>query len=175
MSIILKKILKNLIYGFPLISLYLLSFTGYNLSFLFYGAKFSFNFTYLIIFYWVLKKPESLGYGLIFFAGIINDVVQNLPIGISPINYLLLCAIVAFIRTRTLVPNLLYDWVLFFIATLIISSINYSILSIIFNFPIKYGSLMSTLFITFLFYPIFAKIFDQINLLSMRQEDAEQN
>ena len=62
-----------------------------------------------------------LGYGLIFFAGIINDVVQNLPIGVSSINYLLLCVIASFFRTRTLVPNLIYDWILFFIAILIIS------------------------------------------------------
>ena len=49
-----------------------------------------------------LKKPDRLGYGLIFLAGIINDVVQNFPIGISSINYLLLCSIAAFIRNRTL-------------------------------------------------------------------------
>ena len=175
MKIILKKIFQNFLYGFPLIALFLLVFTGFDFSFVIYETSFSFNFAYLIIFFWVLKKPESIGFGLIFFAGIINDVVQNFPIGITSVNFLLLCAIAAFIRNRILVPNILYDWVLFFIATLIVSSINYTVLTIIFDFPIKYGTLMSSLFVTFLFYPIFSNIFNQINLLSTRQEDAEQN
>ena len=34
---------------------------------------FSFNFPFVLIFYWSLKKAESLGYGLIFIAGIINE------------------------------------------------------------------------------------------------------
>ena len=174
MSTFGKKIFKNLIYSFPIILLYLLVFTGFDYSFFFYEANFSFNFIYLVIFYWVLKKPESLGYGLIFTAGIVNDVVQNLPIGISSINYLLLCAIAAFIRTRTLLPNLLYDWVLFFVAILIISSINFSVLTIVFDIPIKYGTLMASSFITFLIYPIFSKIFYEIYLYSLRQEDARQ-
>ena len=173
MKIILKKIFQNFLYGFPIIALFLLMFTGFDFSFIVYETNFSFNFAYLIIFFWVLKKPESIGFGLIFFAGIINDVVQNFPIGITSINFLLLCAIAAFVRNRILVPNILYDWVLFLMANLIITSINYSILTIIFDFPIKYGSLMSSLFVTFLFIPIFSNIFNQINLLSIRQEDAE--
>tara|TARA_B100000427_G_C15279777_1_gene494806 strand:- start:301 stop:654 length:354 start_codon:yes stop_codon:yes gene_type:complete len=116
-----------------------------------------------------------LGYGLIFFAGLINDVVQNFPIGVSSINYLLLCAIAAFIRARIILPNFLYDWIIFFVAILIVSSIEYSVLNIIFNFPIKYETLMFNSFITFLVYPIFSKIFDEINLLNLRQEDVQEN
>ena len=137
-----------------------------------FKINFSFNFIYLVIFFWILKKPDSLGYGLIFLIGIINDIVQNLPIGVSSINFLLLCAIASFIRTRTLLPSLLYDWLLFFIAIIIVSSVNYSILTIIFDSPIKYSTLMSNSFYTFLIYPIFSKLFNQIHLLSLRQENA---
>ena len=138
-----------------------------------FGKSFAFNFIYLVIFFWILKKPDTLAYGLIFFAGIINDIVQSFPIGISSINYLLLCAIASFIRARTIQPSLLYDWVLFLIAILIISSVNFSILTIIFESPIRYGTLMSSSFVTFLVYPIFSKIFTEIYLLSLKQENAE--
>jgi len=173
MSGLKKKIYRNILGGFPLIILFILTFTGFDFSFFFYESNFSFNFIYLVIFYWVLKKPETLGYGPIFFAGIINDVVQNFPIGISSINYLLLCAIAAFIRTSTLLPNIIYDWVLFFVAILIVSSINFSILTIIFSSPISYGTIMSSSFLTFLVYPVFSKIFSEIYLLSLKQEHAE--
>jgi len=85
----LKKIYKNFIHTFPLLLLFFLAFTGFDLTFFLIENNFSFNFIYAVIFYWVLKKPERLGYGLIFLVGIINDVVQNFPIGISSINYLL--------------------------------------------------------------------------------------
>lgn len=168
-----KKIFFILINSFPVLSLFFLVFTGFDLSFFFFDNNYSFNFIYLVIFYWVLKKPETLGFGFIFFAGVINDVVQNFPIGISSINFLLLCVIASFIRTRTLLPNLAYDWILFLVAILIISSINYSILILIFDSEIKYSTLMSNSFITFLIYPILAKVFNGIYLLSLRQENAE--
>ena len=169
----IKKIYHNFIHTFPLILLFLLAFTGFDLSFFLFENNYYFNFIYAVIFYWVLKKPERLGYGLIFLVGIINDVVQNFPIGISSINYLLLCSIAAFIRTRTLMPSLLYDWIFFFIAIIIISSVNYTILTLFFEYPIKYGTLMFSSFITFIIYPAFAKVFDQINLIDLRQENAE--
>ena len=70
-------------------------------------------------------------------------------------------------------PNLLYDWIFFLVAILIISSVNYSILRLVFEYPIKYGTLMFGSFITFVIYPVFSKLFDQINLIDLRQENAE--
>ena len=113
--------------------------------------------------FWSLKKPEHLGYGLIFFAGIVNDVVQSLPIGISSLDYLLLSAIAIFIRNRTIIYNLIYDWISFFIAILIVGSINYIIIVYIFSIPIVYDSLLLGLFVTFLIYPFLAKILGWID------------
>ena len=169
----IKKIYHNFIHSFPIILFFFLAFTGFDLSFFLFGNNYYFNFIYALIFYWVLKKPERLGYGLIFLAGIINDVVQNYPIGISSINYLLLCAIAAFIRTRTLMPNLLYDWIFYLVAILIVSSVNYTNLTLIFEYPIKYGTLMFSAFITFLIYPILSKLFDKILLIDLREESAK--
>ena len=168
----LDKILyKKILQSSPIILLYVLVLTGFDLSFFFYGADLSFNFVYLIIFFFVLKNPNNLSYGLIFLAGIINDVVQNFPIGISSINYLLLCVIASFLRSRIILPNLFYDWILFFIAILIVNSVNYTTLTMIFEIPIKYGSLMSNGILTFLIYPVLSRIFNDKVLLIMRSED----
>ena len=169
----LKKIYKNFIHTFPLLLLFFLAFTGFDLTFLLIENNFSFNFIYAVIFYWILKKPDRLGYGLIFLVGIINDVVQNFPIGISSINYLLLCAIAAFIRVRTLMPSLLYDWILFLVAILIVSSVKYTNLTLIFEYPIKYGTLMFSSFITFLIYPALSKLFDKITLIDLKEKNAK--
>ena len=168
----IQKIYHNFIHAFPLLFLFFLAFTGFDLSFFLFENTYSFNFIYVLIFYWVLKKPDRLGYGLIFLSGIINDVVQNFPIGISSINYLFLCAIAAFIRSRIIMPSLLYDWIFFLVGILIVSSVNYTILTLIFEYPIKYGILMFGSFITFIIYPILSKLFDKINLIDLREENA---
>jgi len=166
-----KNIFSPLIESFPLILLFILIFTGFDLSFSVYEKNFSFNLVYILIFFWILKDPEKLGYGVIFLAGLINDIVQNFPIGISSINFLLLCAIAAYVRARTLLPNIFYDWMIFLIAIIIVTSIQYSILSLVFNIPLEYGILMSSLFLTFLIYPIFSKLFNGIYLLSSGKND----
>ena len=173
MSNLNKRIFNIFINSFPVLILFFLAFTGFDLSFFLFGNNYYFNFIYLLIFYWVLKKPDRLGYGLIFLAGIINDIVQNFPIGISSINYLLLCVIAVFIRTRTLMPSLLYDWIFYLIAILIISSVNFTTLTLFFEYPIKYGTLMFSAFITFLIYPALSKLFDKIILIDLREENAK--
>ena len=168
MKITNKTILKKIIHSLPIIILYFLVLTGFDLSFFFHDTNFSFNFVYLIIFFFVLKNPETLSYALIFLAGIINDIVQNFPIGISSIDYLLLCTIAVFIRSRIIMPNLFYEVILFFIAILIVSSVNYTLLVMIFGVSIKYETLMSNLILTCLIYPVFSKMMDTKFFLAMR-------
>lgn len=169
----LNLLFLNLLNKLPHIIILFLVFTGTSFSFVFSGMNFSFNFVYLIIFYWVLKKPDILGFVFIFFSGIINDVVLNLPIGLSAFIFLLMCGIASFIRTITLVPNILYDWVFFFISLLIVSSINYIILILIFNSHILYSTLMIQSFLTALIYPVFAKIFDALFKIFIGKENVE--
>ena len=44
---------------------------------------FSFNFAYILIFYWTLKNPRYLRLWFYIFSRSNNDVVVGLPIGIS--------------------------------------------------------------------------------------------
>ena len=122
MAFVNRKLYKNFLELFPIILLFILVLTGFDLS-IDYIFNISFNFVYILVFFWVLKKSENLGYGLIFVSGIINDVLLNLPIGISSINYMLLCIIASFLRSMTLAPKVWYDWLLFFPSILIVNSI----------------------------------------------------
>ena len=76
---------------------------------IFFLNYFSFNFTHILIFYCGLRKNINLGYGLIFLAGIINDTIVNLPMGLSSLSYLLICLSSAYLKTITLRPSLLKD------------------------------------------------------------------
>ena len=121
---------------------------------------FSFNFPFVLIFYWSLKKAESLGYGFIFIAGIINDVVVGLRIGISSLAYLLICGFAAYFRNITLNPSLLNDWIFFLLTILVVNSMMYSLLVLFFSFSLNYNDLIVNLMFTFFLYVICANIFE---------------
>jgi|TARA_B110001452_G_scaffold91786_1_gene75625 rod shape-determining protein MreD len=124
------------------------------------GLKyFSFNFSYILIFYYSVKKSESLGYGLIFIAGLFNDVVVGTPLGVTSLIYLLICGAAAYLRNITLRPSLMKDWIFFLFTILFINSISYLILTYFFNYEINYLNQFINVLFTFLFYVIFAKIF----------------
>ena len=120
---------------------------------------FSFNFPFILIFYWSLKKSESLGYGLIFVAGLINDVVVGFPIATSSLAYLLICGFAAYLRNITLHPSLLKDWVFFLLTILVVNSLIYSLLVLFFSFDLNYNDLIVNLIFTSLLYFICANIF----------------
>ena len=125
------------------------------------GLKyFSFNFSYILIFYFSLKSQERLGYISIFIAGLFNDVINGLPIGISSFIYLLLCGAAAYLRNITLTPSLTKDWFFFLGTVLFLNSISYSLLNVFFNFEINYFHEIINVFYTFLFYFIFSHIFN---------------
>ena len=105
---------KLLMYA-PIIILFISVLNEYDFNYLKY-KYFSFNFPFILIFYWSLRRSESLGYGLIFMAGLINDVVLCFPIGISGLTYLMVCGFSAYLKNITLRPSIVNDW-LFFLFT----------------------------------------------------------
>ena len=121
---------------------------------------FSFNFPYILIFYYSLKKSESLGYVYIFIAGLFNDVVVGTPIGITSLMDLILCVAAAYLRNITLRPSLIKDCIFFLITILIINSLLFIILNFIFSYQLDYFNQIINIIFTFLFYLGFSYLFN---------------
>ena len=151
-----NRIINNLLKLAPLLLLYISVLNEFDLNYL---GNVSFNFPFILIYYWSLKKAESLGYGFIFIAGLINDVVIGLPLGTSSLSYLLICGFAAYLRNITLRPSLVKDWFFFLFTILVINSLNYSYLNIFFEIDLNYVTLFFNIVFTFLFYLVFAYIF----------------
>ena len=146
----------------PLIILFFSVFNEFDFNYLNLDY-FAFNFVHLLIFFWTLRNPDRLGYLAIFLAGIINDVVVGIPIGISSLGYLILCSVTAYIRNITLSPNFIKDWISLLFTILLINSIQVIILDLIFLVKINYINYLINTGFTFLFYPIFFVIFNFLN------------
>jgi len=154
----------------PLFILYFSVFNEFDFNYL-KIENFSFNFVHILIFYWTLRNPDRLGYISIFIAGIINDVVLGIPIGISSFCFLLLCSVTAYIRNITLNPNFVKDWFSLLFTILLINSIQVIILDLIFLIEIEYLSYLTNSGFTFLFYPLFFLIFNFLNLKILQKKN----
>jgi len=151
----LKQFLSSYI---PIILLFISVLNEFDFNYL-EIKYFSFNFSYILIFYYSLKKSNSLGYGLIFIAGLFNDVVVGMPLGISSLMYLLICGFAAYLRNITLRPNLLKDWVFFLITISVVNSLLYTILTFNFSFKIDYFYFATNTIFTFFLYFVFSYVF----------------
>ena len=155
----------------PFIMLFFSVFNEFDFNYLKLDY-FAFNFVHLLIFFWTLRNPDYLGYFSIFLAGIVNDVVIGIPIGISSFCYLLICAITSYIRQITLSPKFINDWLSFIVAVLLINSIQVIILDLIFLYQVDYMSYLINSGFTFLFYPLFFILFNILNSkISLKKND----
>ena len=120
---------------------------------------FSFNFPFILIFFFTLKDAKHFDYLLVFLAGLINDTVVGLPLGISSLSYLLICFATSYLRNITIRPNPIKDWFYFLFIISLVNSMNYSILTLFFSFNLILMNYLVNTFFTFLFYIIFTSIF----------------
>ena len=139
----------------PLIALFYISLNGISvIDFKF----FSINVHYILVYFWVLRQPKTLGYGFIFLSGIINDVVFGLPLGISSLTLLTIAGVAAYVRVVTVRISLFTDWVSF-IPALLIANFIYFIALYFSNYSIDYIFLFKNSISTFIFYPILWAVF----------------
>ena len=154
-----KNLIRKILSNIPILLLFISVLNNFDFNHL--GLKyFSFNFSYILIFYYSLKKSESLGYTYIFIAGLFNDVVTGTPMGLSSLMYLILCVAASYLRNITLRPSLINDCIFFIITILVINSLLFVSLNFIFNYELSYFDQIINITYTFLFYFLFSNLFD---------------
>ena len=132
----------------------------------------SFNIQLIIIYFWSLKRPEVLGNGHVFFAGVINDVVMGTPLGLSSLSYLIVALTSTYVKNMTVNTSITSDWFTFFIA-LLFSNITFLILASNFsNISVQLIDISYNTFFTIIFFPFFWFIFNLYNSIITTGRDA---
>ena len=142
----------------PIIVLFISVLNEFDLNYL-KLKYFSFNFPFILIFFFTLKDFKNFDYLLVFLAGLINDTVVGLPLGISSLSYILICIATSYLRNITIRPNPIKDWFYFLFIISLINSLNYSVLSLFFSYNLVLTSYLVNTTCTFLLYIIFVSIF----------------
>ncbi len=143
----------------PIIILFVSVLNEFDLNYLNIDY-FSFNFPFILIFYFALKEYEKFDYLLVFIAGLINDTVVGFPLGISSFSYVVVCIFASYLRNITIRPHLIKDWFYFLFVISLINSINYSVLFLFFSYDLDIMYYTVNNFFTFLLYVPVTLIFN---------------
>jgi len=155
MALLLKQMRFRFLEFIPLILLFFISLNGNSvIDFNF----FSINVHYILIYFWVLRQPQVLGYGFIFLSGIIADVVFGLPIGATALSLLVVSGVAAYVRVVTVRISLITDWISF-IPALLFGNLIYFLALYFSDFSIDYLYLFRNSIFTFIFYPVLWALF----------------
>ncbi len=160
----IKTIRKIINYG-PIIFLYYLCISELDTHFENYFEILSFNIQLIIIYFWSLKRSEILGNGHVFFAGLLNDVVMGIPLGLSSISYLVVSFVATYVKNMTVNTSITSDWFTFFIA-IFFSNLTFFILVTNFvEMTISITDMSYNTFFTLIFFPFFWFIFNFYNTI----------
>ena len=162
MAYIYKQIKYKFFELLPVLLLFFISLSGNSIVDL---KFFSINVHYILVYYWVLRKPQILGYGYIFLSGIISDVIFGFPLGVNALSLLIIAAVAAYIRVVTVRVTLVNDWISF-IPALLFANFIYFFSLYFSNYSIDYLYLFKNSIFTFVFYPILWVIFSMMLNLS---------
>ncbi len=170
-SINFKNAISSIINNGPVILLYFLSISEIDTYFSSFFEILSFNIQLIIIYYWMLRGSSIVANGHVFFAGIINDVIMGLPMGVSSFSYLMVSFVATYVKNLTVNISLFTDWSTFFVAVFIS---NLTFLILIYNFSdltVTYTNIFYNSFFTILFYPVFWLLFNIYKSIMRVQKD----
>ena len=156
----------------PLLLLYYLCISEVDTNLEKIFEIFTLNFQIILIYFWVLKRPEIMANGHIFLAGLINDVVMGFPLGISSLSYLIIIFVGTYVRNKSVNTTIASDWFTFFIAMVFSNLLFFSLLNNFSDLDFSNSKIGYNMFFTVFIFPIFWFLFNIYQMTLIGNRDA---
>ena len=156
----------------PLLLLYYLCISEVDTNLEKIFEIFTLNFQIILIYFWVLKRPEIMANGHIFLAGLINDVVMGFPLGISSLSYLIIIFVGTYVRNKSVNTTIASDWFTFFMAMTFSNLLFFSLLNNFSDLEFSYSKIGYNMFFTLFMFPIFWFLFNIYQMSFIGNRDA---
>ena len=166
------NIINKLFAAGPLFLLYYLSISEIDTNLEKLIEIFSINLQIILIYFWIIKRPNLMGPGHIFLAGLINDVVMGFPLGISSLSYLVVCFVGNYVRNKSVNTTIASDWFTFFMAMIFSNILFFSLLNNFSDLSFTYSKIGYNMFFTLFMFPIFWLLFNIYQMTFIGNRDA---
>jgi rod shape-determining protein MreD. len=166
------SILNKLSNAGPLILLYYLCISEVDTNMEKIFEIFTLNFQIILIYFWVLKRPDIMANGHIFVAGLVNDVVMGYPLGISSLSYLIIIFFGTYVRNKSVNTTIASDWFTFLMAMVFSNLLFFSLLNNFSDLSFSISKIGYNMFFTFFMFPIFWLLFNFYQITFIGNRDA---
>ena len=166
------SIINKIFNAGPLLLLYYLCISEVDTNLEKIFEIFTLNFQIILIYFWVLKRPEIMANGHIFIAGLINDVVMGFPLGISSLSYLIIIFVGTYVRNKSVNTTIASDWFTFLIAMIFSNILFFSLLNNFSNLSFPLEKIGYNMFFTLFMFPIFWLLFNLYQMTFVGSRDA---
>tara|TARA_B100000963_G_scaffold351348_1_gene362813 strand:+ start:819 stop:1331 length:513 start_codon:yes stop_codon:yes gene_type:complete len=168
-----KFSLMNKIYNSgPIILLYYLCISEVDTNLEKIFEVFTLNFQIILIYFWVLKRPDIMANGHIFVAGLINDVVMGFPLGSSALSYLIIIFVGTYVRNKSVNTTIASDWFTFLMAMIFSNILFFSLLNNFSDLTFTYTKIGYNMFFTLFMFPVFWVLFNLYQISFIGNRDA---
>ena len=168
-----KNSIINKIYNAgPLILLYYLCISEIDTNLEKIFEIFTLNFQIILIYFWVIKRPDIMANGHIFLAGLINDVVMGFPLGISSLSYLIIIFVGTYVRNKSVNTTIASDWFTFFLAMIFANLLFFSLLNNFSELNYSFSKIGYNMFFTLFMFPVFWLLFNIYYMKFIGNRDA---
>jgi len=164
------SIINKIFNSAPLLLLYYLCISEIDTNLEKVFEIFTLNFQIILIYFWVLKRPEIMANGHIFVAGLINDVVMGFPLGISSLSYLIMIFFGTYVRNKSVNTTIASDWFTFFMAMIFSNILFFTLINNFSELSFSFAKIGYNMFFTLFTFPIFWLLFNiyQISFIGSR-------
>ena len=164
------SIINKIFNSGPLLLLYYLCISEIDTNLEKVFEIFTLNFQIILIYFWVLKRPEIMANGHIFVAGLINDVVMGFPLGISSLSYLIMIFFGTYVRNKSVNTTIASDWFTFFMAMIFSNILFFTLINNFSELSFPFAKIGYNMFFTLFTFPIFWLLFNiyQISFIGSR-------
>ena len=167
-----NSILNKLSNAGPLFLLYYLCISEVDTNLEKVFEIFTLNFQIILIYFWVIKRPDIMANGHIFLAGLINDVVMGFPLGLSSLSYLIIIFVGTYVRNKSVNTTIASDWFTFLMAMIFSNLLFFSLLNNFSDISFSFTKIGYNMFFTLFMFPILWLLFNIYQVTFMTNRDA---
>ena len=166
------SIFKKIYNAGPLLLLYYLCISEIDTNLEKVFEIFTLNFQIILIYFWVIKRPDIMANGHIFFAVLINDVVMGFPLGLSSLSYLIIIFVGTYVRNKSVNSTIASDWFTFLLAMIFSNLLFFSLLNNFSDLIFSFTKIGYNIFFTLFMFPVFWLLFNIYQTTFMTNRDA---
>ena len=119
-------------------------------------------FALMAVYYWTLYRPDLLPFAAVFVVGLLADLLEGAPLGVSPLTLLLAYALVLSQREHLMMRGFTVIWVGFLVVTAAAAALQWGVVSLFYGMLVDVRAFLFQGVFTVAVYPVVSYLLTRV-------------